>query len=59
VEKIRNSYVSAISDPAVTAKLTEAGIDVLQSTPAEFSDYMRVETEKWAKIIRTANISVD
>lgn len=59
IEKIRTSYVSAISDPTARAKLTEAGIDLLESTPAAFADYMRTETEKWAKIIRTANISVD
>jgi tripartite-type tricarboxylate transporter receptor subunit TctC len=59
VEKIRASYVSAISDPAIKAKLTEAGIDVAQSTPAEFADYRRTETDKWARIIKTGGISVD
>jgi tripartite-type tricarboxylate transporter receptor subunit TctC len=59
VEKIRQTYTSAIADAGVRAKLAEAGVDVLQSTPAELAAYMRTETEKWARIIRTGNISVD
>ena len=59
VEKIRVSYTGAITDAGVRAKLTEAGIDVLQSTPAEFAAYMRTETEKWARIIHAGNISAN
>ena len=35
------------------------GIDVLQSTPAEFAAYMRSEGEKWAKVVKAANIRAD
>jgi len=39
--------------------LTEAGIDILQSTPAEFGDYMRGESAKWSQVVKAANIHAD
>jgi len=59
VAKLRDSYLAAIQDAEVKQKLTEAGIDILQSTPAEFTDYMKQETGKWERVIRAANIHVD
>ena len=43
----------------IVAKLNGAGIEVLQSTPAEFAAYMRSETEKWERVIKAANIRAD
>ncbi len=59
VAKLHESYVSAATNPEIVAKLNGAGIDVLQSTPQEFADYMRSETEKWGAVVRTANIRAD
>jgi tripartite-type tricarboxylate transporter receptor subunit TctC len=59
VGKLNASYLAAIKNPEIVAKLTGAGIDVLQSTPAEFSAYMRSETAKWEKVVRAANIRAD
>jgi tripartite-type tricarboxylate transporter receptor subunit TctC len=59
VGKLNASYLAAIKNPEIVAKLTGAGIDVLRSTPAEFSAYMRSETEKWEKVIKAANIRAD
>jgi tripartite-type tricarboxylate transporter receptor subunit TctC len=51
--------LAGIRDADVTKKLTDAGIDILQSTAAEFADYMRSETSKWAAVIKAANIRAD
>ena len=59
VAKLQTSYVTAVRDSGIVAKLTAAGIDVLQSTPAEFAAYMRSEGEKWAKVVKAANIHAD
>jgi len=59
IAKLQASYVAAIKDPEIVAKLTGAGIDILQSTPAEFAAYMRSETEKWDKVVKAANIRAD
>jgi len=38
------------------ALLAELGGDVLAGTPAEFGKLIADETEKWAKVIKSANI---
>jgi tripartite-type tricarboxylate transporter receptor subunit TctC len=57
--KLRNAYLAVIRDADITKKLTDAGIDVLQSAAAEFADYLRTETANWAAVIRAANIHAD
>ena len=59
VNKLHDAYVKAVSNPEIKQKLIGAGIDPLQSTPAEMAAYMKSETEKWAKVIKIANITVE
>ena len=59
IEKLRATYVAAVADPVVRQKLIDAGTEVLQSTPQEFSEYRRKEAAKWAEAIRKAGISLD
>jgi tripartite-type tricarboxylate transporter receptor subunit TctC len=59
IAKLRTAYVAAIGQPELVAKLNAAGIDVLQSTPEGFADYMSREIEKWGKVVRDANIHAD
>ncbi len=59
VGKLNASYIAAIKDPEIVARLNGAGIDVLQSTPEEFAAYMRSEAEKWEKVVKAANIRAD
>ena len=41
------------------ARLAELGGDVLALSPADFGKLIAEETEKWAKVIRAANIKAD
>lgn len=59
VSKLHDAYVKAVSDKAIKDKLIGAGIDPLQSTPQEMASYMKSEAEKWAKVIKTANIKIE
>src|SRR5437763_7431433 len=59
IAKLRDTYIAAVNDPVVRQKLIEAGTELLQSTPQEFSDYRRKEAAKWADVIRAANILLD
>jgi tripartite-type tricarboxylate transporter receptor subunit TctC len=59
VTKIYDAYVSAVNEPEVRQKLIASGIDPLQSTPAEMAVYMKNESNKWAKVIKTANIKIE
>jgi tripartite-type tricarboxylate transporter receptor subunit TctC len=59
VAKLHDAYVKAVNDPGVRAKLVEAGIEPLQSSPAEMGSYMKTEREKWAQVIKAGNITVE
>jgi tripartite-type tricarboxylate transporter receptor subunit TctC len=59
IAKLRDVYIAAVNDPVVRQKLIEAGLEPLQSTPQEFSDYRRKEAAKWAEAIKSANIQLD
>jgi tripartite-type tricarboxylate transporter receptor subunit TctC len=59
IAKLRDTYLTAIQDAEIRQKLTDAGIDILQSTSTEFADYMRSEAGKWNAVIKAANIHAD
>jgi tripartite-type tricarboxylate transporter receptor subunit TctC len=59
IDKINAAYVKTVGDAEVRQKLIGAGIDPLQSTPAEMADYIKSESAKWEKVIRAANITLD
>jgi tripartite-type tricarboxylate transporter receptor subunit TctC len=54
---ILNKQVNAIlADPKFKARLVELGGEPFPNSPAEFGNFIAGETEKWAKVIRAANI---
>src|SRR5262249_45422161 len=59
INKLRDTYVAAVADQVVRQKVSDAGAELLQSSPEEMADYMRKETAKWAEVIRAANIQLD
>jgi tripartite-type tricarboxylate transporter receptor subunit TctC len=57
VEKLNRTIEAALVDPAGKAKLAIAGIELLQSSPASFADYIESETRMSRGVIRAAGIS--
>jgi len=47
---------AALADPKIKARLADLGGTVLALSPADFGKLIADETEKWAKVIRAANI---
>jgi tripartite-type tricarboxylate transporter receptor subunit TctC len=56
---LNKSVAAALADPKMKAKLAELGGIPMPMTPAEFGKLIADETEKWAKVVKFANISVD
>ena len=57
VDRLNNEINSAISNSSIKARLIDLGGLVLPpSSPADFGKLIADETEKWAKVIRAANI---
>lgn len=49
----------ALAMADVKKRLMDAGIIAVSSSPEAFAAYIRAETDKWGKVIRTANIKAD
>jgi len=56
VEKLNKEINAGLADPKINARLADLGGVALPGSPAEFGKLIAAETEKWAKVIRTANI---
>jgi len=56
IERLNKEVVTALVDTGIKAKLAELGNAPLAMTPADFGKLIADETEKWAKVIRAANI---
>ena len=59
VDKLNEEINAALADPQMKARLAELGGTVLAGTPADFEKLIADETEKWAGVIRAANIKPD
>lgn len=56
VAKVSAAANTSLKDPQVLKLLHAQGMDALGGTPNEFSRYIASETEKWARVIKTARI---
>jgi tripartite-type tricarboxylate transporter receptor subunit TctC len=56
IAKLNKEINAALADPKLNGRLTELGGIVTTMTPAELAKLIADETEKWAKVIRAANI---
>ena len=56
VTRLSSALNEAISDPAISARLTSLSVTSRPNTPDEFAAFVRAEMEKWGPIIRSANI---
>jgi tripartite-type tricarboxylate transporter receptor subunit TctC len=56
VSKLNKEINAALADPKIKAQLTDLAAIVIPGSPADFGKLIADETEKWGKVIRTANI---
>jgi tripartite-type tricarboxylate transporter receptor subunit TctC len=56
VDKLNKEINAGLADPKMKARLAELGATTLPGSPADFGKLIADETEKWAKVIRAANI---
>jgi tripartite-type tricarboxylate transporter receptor subunit TctC len=59
VAKLNQAVNAVLADPKLQARLHELGGDPMPMTPDEFGQLVASETEKWAKVIRSANIHLE
>ena len=56
IDKLNNEINSVLADPTVKARLVALGGTALAGSPADFAKLIANETEKWAKVIKSAGI---
>jgi len=56
IDKLNNEINASLADPKLKARIADFGGTVFALSPAGFSKFIADETEKWAKVIRAANI---
>jgi len=59
IELLNREMNAGLADPAIKASIARLGATVLVLSPAEFAKLIAEDTEKWAKVIRTANIKAN
>jgi len=59
IDKLNKEISAADADPGLQARLLTKGVVPKAMTPAEFGKFIADETEKWAKVIKFANIKPD
>jgi tripartite-type tricarboxylate transporter receptor subunit TctC len=56
VDKLNREIIAALADPKMKARLVDLGGTPMPGSPADLGKLIADETEKWAKVIRAANI---
>ena len=59
IDKINKEINAALADPKMKARFTDLGGIAIGGSPADFGKLIADETEKWAKVVRAANIKAD
>ena len=58
IDKLNKEINTGLTDPKIKARLAELGGTALALSPADFGKLIASEIEKWAKVIRAANIKM-
>jgi tripartite-type tricarboxylate transporter receptor subunit TctC len=56
IDKLNKEINAGLGDPTIKARFADLGGMALSGSPADFGKLIAIETEKWGKVIRTANI---
>jgi tripartite-type tricarboxylate transporter receptor subunit TctC len=59
LDRLNKEINASLADPKLRARLADLGGTPLVGSPADFGKLIAAETEKWAKVIRAANIKPD
>ena len=58
IESLNAAVNAALADPAMLKKFVDLGGMMLGGSPADFGKFVVAETDKWADVIRKANIAL-
>jgi tripartite-type tricarboxylate transporter receptor subunit TctC len=59
IEKLNREINAGLADPKLKARFAELGVTIVLGSSADFKKLIAADTEKWAKVIRAANIKAE
>jgi len=59
IDELNKEVNAGLADPKIKTRLADLGGIALAGSPTDFDKFIAAETEKWAKVIRAANIKPD
>ena len=58
IARLNGEIARVLQAPAMRKRMEELGLDIIASTPEQFAQHLRAETDKWAKVIKASGISL-
>jgi tripartite-type tricarboxylate transporter receptor subunit TctC len=59
VRRISADFATVLRQPDFKARLNEIGLEPVGNSPEEFDAFIRTEIARWARVVKTANLTVD
>ncbi|MBI4191526.1 MAG: tripartite tricarboxylate transporter substrate binding protein, partial [Betaproteobacteria bacterium] len=59
IARLNGEIAKLLRVPEMRNRMDELGFDIIGSTPEEFAQHLRTETEKWAKVVKASGSRVD
>lgn len=59
VVQLRDATAHALQDKSVRTKLQEQGSEILGGTPQQYTDYMKRESVRWARVIKESGAKIE
>jgi tripartite-type tricarboxylate transporter receptor subunit TctC len=59
VDKLNRDIVTLLKEPEVIRRFRDQGVEVVASTPEQFSKLVQSEVVKWTQLIQDANIRIE
>ncbi len=59
VEKLSREVAAAVRRPEIKERFVQLGIEPVGNTSAEFTQFLKDEVAKWAKVIKNAHVKID
>jgi tripartite-type tricarboxylate transporter receptor subunit TctC len=59
VDKLANAVRDILKDPDTATRFTAMGLDIIASTPDEFTKEIQNDVKRWAQVIKDANIKAN
>ena len=56
IDRLNSAINACLAEPVLNARLADVGGMPFSSSPAQFGNFIAAETEKWAKVIKSAGI---